>query len=267
MKAMSNPLVSCLCVTSNRVPYLQQSIDCFLHQSYPNKELVVVCKEDDHQTHDFINSLENDQIKLEIIPKGEKLTLGELRNVSIQNCSGDFFCTWDDDDWYHPDRIALQLQQAIDNKFPATMLTNIIIFDVPRDQAYFSHFRLWPQTLLANIKVFDKVKYPAQNKSEDLEYLNLLHINSKVFPHVNPGLYIYRYHGSNTWDYSHFEYIFGYCQKLSETLSQKIKSILTNKCTIKEAIDILEEADFLEELNYFYQGSKEMVRSKNVADK
>src|SRR5688572_18686998 len=96
-----HPLISCLCITERRVHFLKGAVSCFLSQTYPNKELVVVHKEDDHDTLDYITSLNNQTIRSVAIPPGQHKTLGERRNFSIMAAEGEYFCQWDDDDWYH----------------------------------------------------------------------------------------------------------------------------------------------------------------------
>ena len=39
---MTEPLVTCLCITRNRVAWLPAAIERFRAQTYPNKELLIV---------------------------------------------------------------------------------------------------------------------------------------------------------------------------------------------------------------------------------
>src|SRR5881628_1375040 len=48
--------VSCLMVTENRLPMMQRAIHCFLSQSHPNRELVVVNRADDG-TEEYVRHL------------------------------------------------------------------------------------------------------------------------------------------------------------------------------------------------------------------
>ena len=43
----SVPLISCLCVTRARVALLNRAVRCFLDQSYPHIELVILFESDD----------------------------------------------------------------------------------------------------------------------------------------------------------------------------------------------------------------------------
>lgn len=50
MTTATPPLVSCLCVTRHKPQKLRRAVACFIAQSYPNKELVIVYETDDRAT-------------------------------------------------------------------------------------------------------------------------------------------------------------------------------------------------------------------------
>lgn len=259
---MMHPLISCLCVTNKRVHFLKRAIACFLGQSYPEKEMIIVCSDDDRDTLDYIAGLKNESLISVTVPAGHNFTLGELRNISLEHCNGEYFCQWDDDDWSHRDRLSTQLNNLIRNQHPVTMLTNVLMYDAANAQAYFSHFRLWDQTLMGSTALGEQVKYRSLEKSEDREFTQLLITESKIYPTVAHNLYIYLYHGSNTWDQDHFNWLFGYAQPLSEAVSEMIGDILGSKYSFSEASDMLESAELLREVNYFYNERKVILEQK-----
>jgi len=104
------PLVSCLCVTRNRVQMLSRAISCFLDQSYPARELVVVYEDDDAATRKYLLDFDEPSVRPIMVASSPKLTLGALRNISIQSSRGFFVAQWDDDDWYAPTRLAEQIK-------------------------------------------------------------------------------------------------------------------------------------------------------------
>src|SRR5688572_3738294 len=79
----SFPLISCVCVTRNRPNLLQNVIACFLSQTYPNKELVIVYEDDDVATKVFLKQQRMPEISIFEVASASKLTLGALRNFSI----------------------------------------------------------------------------------------------------------------------------------------------------------------------------------------
>ncbi len=255
------PLISCLCVTNRRVPLLKMSVACFLGQSYPNKEMVIVCQENDEDTIQYIASLNREDIILVKNAPADSLTLGELRNLSLERSRGDYFCQWDDDDWSHRDRLMIQYKNTTSNLFPATMLMNVLMFDAGGGDAYFSYFRLWDQTILGERELFSTYKYQPLNKSEDREFSNLLMTESRIFPTVSPNLYIYVYHGNNTWGSDHFNWLFGFAQKLPDHVSHLLGDILQGKYTVEEASNLLNAPEVMREVNYFAHDAK-LIREK-----
>jgi glycosyltransferase involved in cell wall biosynthesis len=260
MEPSESPLVSCVCVTRNKPDKLKRAIDCFLAQSHENKELVVVYETDDLPTASFLQSYSaRPEIRCHGVDVTPKRTLGELRNVSIERSRGEYFCQWDDDDWYHVDRIREQLAAVVNNHQTACLLTNWLMFDVARRQAYFSLVRLWEGSILCRRDVLiNGIKYPAMARQEDSFFMNALIAESRVYPLVMPILYIYEAHGGNTWSGSHFEQIFSMSQPLSEAVSKLILDILDGVYSVEEASQMLRSSRVLGELKYFYVNNMTM---------
>ena len=107
------PLISCLMVTlpvpKGRRPKL--SIDDFLRQSHLEKELIIVMNGGQAPTRQMIAAyvwdLQRPEVRLVEVPG--RPTLGALRNLSLAEGRGIYFCQWDDDDRHHPQRLASQL--------------------------------------------------------------------------------------------------------------------------------------------------------------
>lgn len=146
------------------------------------------------------------------------------------------------------------------------MLPNVLMYDAAKAHAYLSHFRLWDQTLIASTAWRGHIKYPTLNKSEDREFTHLLMTEIKIYPTVSHNLYIYVYHGNNSWDQDHFNWLFGHAQPMSQPITQIISDVLSEKYSVSEASDLLESDDLMREINYFH-GEKEIVQQqKQEAD-
>jgi glycosyltransferase involved in cell wall biosynthesis len=247
---MKYPLVSCVCVT-NRIVKVEQAIKYFSEQSYENKELVVVSQECDLKL--LATKLNEEgklsqQIKLIQIPASPKISLGELRNISIEKSEGEYFCQWDDDDWYHKDRIKLQLMAALENSREITMLANLLIFDELKQNAYITRSALWEPSIFCKKDIItEKVRYPSLSKSEDSEFVEALP-KTMIQSVFVPYLYIYIYHGKNTWDETHFNKMFFRGQKLNNETSALISNILANKYTHEEASNLIQSINFAKEI-------------------
>ncbi|MFT7660589.1 MAG: hypothetical protein ACI89S_001705 [Gammaproteobacteria bacterium] len=218
------PLISCLCVTRNRVPQLPRAISCFQAQSYPVKELMVVCEADDSATIDYLGGLDDDEIKHHIVPIEPKLNLGELRNLSIQIAGGQFVCQWDDDDWYHPERLAKQLASALRQNKAASILPRWLIHQQQSDKVFCSNVRLWEGSLLCRKSALPATgAYDIRTKGEDSKLIETLFIQDQISIEDSPELYVYCLSGENTWDQAHFEKIIEASVELSVEDAQAVR--------------------------------------------
>lgn len=245
------PLVSCLCVTGNRPKQLERVIRCFISQTYPAKELVVVTEDNNYDTITLVMSFSDKQINLITVDADKKLTLGQLRNLSIENASGDYFFQWDDDDWYHNDRIKIQLSNMIDLAKPASVMVTWLMFDTTSGTAYLSSPAFWPGSIMCKKEIVKNLEYPPVKKGEDTAFALQLLAQNHMAPILRPILYVYVFHGANTWDSTHFSKLFDQAQKLSPKFSSTIQSILDGRLSNDQASEALDSEEFLKELNHF----------------
>jgi glycosyltransferase involved in cell wall biosynthesis len=245
------PLISCICVTENRPRLLKRAIDCYNSQTYQNKQLVILYKDNDLATSDFIrNTLFTNSIKTIKIPNNRPKSLGIIRNIAIKNADGEFICIWDDDDWYHMNRISIQYQKIVDYNKQGSILTQCLMFDEVKNKAYISLKRnYWEGSLLCKKKVVLRKKYPNKSKGEDTPLVEYLYTTNKLVKIENmANIYIYVYHGSNTCDYDHFKLLFNRSQELPEfsitikelldgRISPSCNSILSNTLCLSKVIN------------------------------
>jgi len=200
-----NRLVSCLCVTRNRVALLSRSISCFLAQTHPARELVIVCEDSDLATRKFLSQISDLRIRIIEVPSALELPLGALRNLAIDAARGRWFCQWDDDDWHHPHRLDVQWTHLRASGKAACVLTNWTIYDVRQQRAFLSERRAWEGSLLCDRYALDADhRYPSLTRGEDTPFVERL-IASDALACINrPDLYVYVYHGANTWDATHW---------------------------------------------------------------
>jgi len=247
------PLVSCLCVSSNRPKFLKNTIQSFLAQKYECKELIIVSSDTNEAYSQIIESHHSSNTSIKYFPLdgSRKLTLGELRNFSISKATGDFMCNWDDDDWSHEKRLEIQVRQAVRNSKKASVLAYCLIHDAINNRSYLSRPFFHPATILFHRCLIDKqTLYPSQNLQEDLEFFLKLNAKNAVMPIIDPSLYVYVFHGGNTWNSSHFTRFFNRSQPLSDKTSQLIKTIVSFEVSVDKASRLLHTSEFLAELDY-----------------
>jgi len=249
---MSNsPLISCLCISNHRPGHLISAISKFRGQTYTNKELVIVSNEYSKEYQKIVRSCADSNIKY-FPTSGTCTTLGDLRNSSIEHASGDYICIWDDDDWFHNQRLELQLHAALSNHKDGSILTYCLLYNAVNKAAYLSHPFNHPATILVKRSVLNNsVRYPSLNKAEDSVFVNkLYHINA-LYPLVNPVLYMYVYHSQNTWSIEHFDKLFSSSFRLPELPNSSVTNIYEDMYSYEEASALLVSEQFSKELNYF----------------
>lgn len=104
-KPDQQPLVSCIMPTFNRSRYVQQSIQYFLRQDYPNRELIIL--DDSPQP---IEELIPADPHIRYIHLGTRMILGAKRNLACHLARGPIIAHWDDDDWIAPHRLRVQIK-------------------------------------------------------------------------------------------------------------------------------------------------------------
>ena len=101
-------MISCICPTYNRLPYhrhlIEEAIESFLRQTYPNKELIVV---NDCPGQELV--CEAPGVRVVNVPE-RFANLGDKRNAGHQLAQGELFCPWDDDDISLPWRLSLSVE-------------------------------------------------------------------------------------------------------------------------------------------------------------
>ena len=101
-------LVSCLMVTRNRLEQAKIAVRSFRRQTWPSRELVIVDTTEADDLPRWVTSLNNSRIRVKFMP-GCTDSLGDMRNVSIEEATGNYVCQWDDDDLSHPARLEVQI--------------------------------------------------------------------------------------------------------------------------------------------------------------
>ena len=198
-------VVTCMCVTRGRVRMLRRSIQCFLNQTYGDRELVVVYESDDEATRQFLAELGETSIYPVEVPAVPRLTLGALRNIARQAGTGKYVAQWDDDDWYSPTRLAEQMRAIRETGKRGCVLARWTLYDCLTKRAYVSNARPWEGSIVVERAILPP--YPDVAKREDTPVVDELIRQGQLTLLDRPELYIYTHHGKNTWDRHHWEQI------------------------------------------------------------
>jgi glycosyltransferase involved in cell wall biosynthesis len=213
------PKISCLTVTKNRFDLLKKSIYCYTQQTYKNKELVIISQSDSKvnlQIRNHIDLLNRNDIVFVEAPA--RLSLGAMRNLSIEVATGSILCQWDDDDLYHPQRVMAQYRALLGKDVVATLYTQHLKLFLDSGKMYWCDWSVekpqWRTMLCGSIMFHKEMFYTFNNhlypecggqsdKEEDMNVLIKFSRIGKLAP-VNYGYhYIYVFHGRNVYDLNH----------------------------------------------------------------
>lgn len=198
---MNDPYVVAVMITGKderRRPFAQESIRCFLEQTYGNRGLLIL-----NSGQPLSDScVKHGGILEEIVPDAP---LGTLRNRALDRVYSLFpeawVIQWDDDDWSAPDRIALQVATGLANPGAAVTLARQLRYSFAMNSGFdagdvqgFGIFGtvLHPPT---------ELRYQDVGKHEDSRFLKTF--ARFVQTDAPPETYIRLEHGFNTWSRDH----------------------------------------------------------------
>jgi glycosyltransferase involved in cell wall biosynthesis len=198
---MNQQLVTAVMVTGNpgRRALAEAAIKSFQLQTWDNKELLIV---DDSGAE--WPSMPNVRVA-EMPQTQERLTLGALRNIGLAQARGDWIIQWDDDDWYHEQRIKFMMGRTKPGY--AVTLRRQIRYSFLTNNAFVNKYRFAAGLPGSIIHPKTTGRYQEIGKHEDSRFINdhfpdrLLVVDNIGPP--GPELYLRFHHGENTWDHSH----------------------------------------------------------------
>lgn len=158
-------------LTYNRLEMAKAAIECFLSQTYENKELVIVNSGSElyrKNLQTFIDYQKSDKIKHVLRNKRHGETVGDLRNCSLNNATGDYLCTWDDDDLFSRQRIESQVFFLEKYNADYCMFKNFIIRLHNGDKYAVNYEKGFEPSILYKKPKF---LYPSLNKHEDSYFI------------------------------------------------------------------------------------------------
>ncbi|MFC2058398.1 glycosyltransferase [Chloroflexota bacterium] len=111
---MNTVNVSIIVATYNNAPFLKQSIDSVLKQTYQSWELIIVDDASTDSTQDILREYEKDG-RIEILINERNLGLTKSCNIALGKCRGEYIMRLDGDDFLDEHAIAI-LTMILDSK-------------------------------------------------------------------------------------------------------------------------------------------------------
>ena len=192
-------------ITANRRNLAKRAILCFKNQSYANKTLLVIDDGDEDLT-DILEAYIPGAYSYVKIEKKPGQNLGYLRNLGLSLAKTELIAQWDDDDWYHPNRLQLQVDEIKKGCDACCLQATLMHLN---SEFYLNHpyVGALPDGVPGTIvhKNDPLARYPLQAKGEDTTFLDYWkQKNYTILPRAYAYLFIRCFHGSNTWEQEHF---------------------------------------------------------------
>lgn len=216
------PKISCLLVTAKgRFEYAKRSIQCYLDQTYSNRELVVINegpKEYQNELQTYIETLQRPDIRF-VWLKGF-YTLGALRNIAMAMATGEYICQWDDDDYCMPHRLAAQFSyMSRFSEAKVCYLADQLQYFFLSNELYWNDWKvhasagqkkysLIPGTIMAKQNL--GVRYPHTRAGEDSVLSDALidkDFDAVILMHGFGNMHVYTHHGKNVYNFDHHDLI------------------------------------------------------------
>jgi O-antigen biosynthesis protein len=191
------PLVSCIMPTHDRRAFLPEAIRGFLAQDYPNLELLVV---DDGK--DAVADLIPDDARIRYFRLDTRLTVGAKRNFACEQARGSLIAHFDDDDWYPPSRVRVQVAALLERGADICGSSVLYFYDRARELAYLYRYSGGTATWIAGTTMLYRRAFWERNRfvdvqvGEDTQFLWRMR-HAKIADLKDPTLFIAAVHPGN----------------------------------------------------------------------
>lgn len=207
MPTKQAPLVSVVMPTYNRPKFVRHAFEMFKAQTYPCKELILI--DDGNIPAPIIEAPNVKTIRID-----QHITLGEKHNIGTAKAQGEYIVHWDDDDYFSPGRLGIQIEPIALGQCDFTGILMDYILTVP-DCRFLRWKRGFPRggepvnfaghdgTMAYHRKWWDMgARYAPIMVGEKVEFIHAAQLlGAKVQPLGNRGNFVYIRHSKNSWDF------------------------------------------------------------------
>lgn len=214
-------MITCVTITQpGRSRLLAEAVADFSAQTFADRELLIVHDGDPAFARDVL-AIVNAQpasaaraIRVIAAAAEPKLSLGELRNIASNAATGDWLCQWDDDDRFHPERLAVQWQATQAQGAAFCFLVDQLHWFEASSELFWEDWQseTYPLnfaqgSMLARRELLPR--YPTLARGEDTPLCWQIARGAENGDYKIARLrgagwcYLYRHHGGNAWDEAH----------------------------------------------------------------
>ena len=199
------PLVCILMPVYNSDLTLKTAIQSIINQTFTNWVCVIVNDGSTDKTKEILNNMNDTRFR--IINLKKNMGRGYARQVCLDNSIGEYIAFLDADDFYHPNKIQLQVDLFQNNMNVSLVYCGLVSFDnklipqrmrgvkyadsvikyMPNDCILFT-----PATVLIKREKAVTIKYcTSLNAAEDIDYFSR-YLKNESYVGINYILYYYR---------------------------------------------------------------------------
>ena len=176
-----NKLVSIITPTYNSASFIKECINSVFNQTYPNWEMIIVddCSVDN--TKILLEEFKNKDQRIKTIYLDTNSGPAEARNMAISIARGRYIAFLDSDDYWHPDKLKLQISfmQEQNIAFSFTSYQHIShdgkqeyrVIEVPKKISYHKYLKntiIGCLTVVIDVKKTGSFKMPNIRSSQDM---------------------------------------------------------------------------------------------------
>ncbi len=189
--------MTCLCLTQNRRKWLPLAIQCFLKQTYPNRELLILA--DGESVRDLVP--DDPRIRLVEI---EQRNIGDKRNFGCSIARGSVIAHWDDDDHSEPQRLDDQIARLVESGKAVTGYFSMRFHEVETNRWWQCSgrsdrgFEVIGTSLLYRKAWWERNKFPAVQIQEDIEFSKRAELFRELVTADGNSFMFARDHGQNS---------------------------------------------------------------------
>ena len=214
-------MISCVTITQpGRSRLLAEAVADFSAQTFADRELLIVHAGDAAFGVEIaamiapFSSPAAPPIRVIAAGTAPRPTLGELRNIATREAAGEWICLWDDDDRYHPERLAVQWNAARSQDAAFCFLVDQLHWFEASSELFWEDWQseTYPLnfaqgSMLARRDLLPRYPTLARGEGAPLCWQIALGAESgdyKIARLRSAGwCYLYRHHGGNAWDEAH----------------------------------------------------------------
>jgi len=238
-----NPLVSVVVTTNNRKELLAKTIRSILNQTFNDFEIILVDNFSNYDIESLVETFNDPRVKL--VQNRNNGIIAVNRNVGISYSQGTYLAFCDDDDCWFPDKLNLQLVEALKNPDEKVLIYTDAEYEKTNGEKYIDKKRqiISDKDVLTGSNIYFSsifvkktplVKFDESVElvaSEDFKLICDLYYNDYKFIHIAKTLLDYRValtsasRENSISNYGRKNYIIMYCLL-------KYRDKINNKATI-----------------------------------